>query len=240
MGVGFAVHLPRFVHMNMDMTMKIARFLLAVCAIVSAGCSSTRSILFEQADKEAYAVPMRPPFVLAPDDEVEIVFAGVNPDAVIPFQINTYSDAAIPSSKFRVDRDGMVTLPVLGKQQVGGMTEKEAEAMLVEKAAKYLKEPLVQVRIRNATLTVVGEVYEPRTFTIARPITLLEALSSAGDLMPSANRENILVQRMENGQLKQYRINLRTDEWFSSPCYYLQKGDVVYVSPRHGAKTKLH
>ena len=222
------------------MTMKIARLLLAVCAMVSAGCSSTRSILFDRADKESYVIPDRPAFVLAPDDEVEIVFAGINPDAVIPFQINTTSDASIPASKFRVDSDGMVTLPVLGKLQVAGKTEKETEAMLVEHAVKYLKEPLVQVRVRNATVTVLGEVYEPRTFGISQPIPLLAALGSAGDLMPSANRENILIQRRENGRLKLYRINLRTDEWFGSACYYLQKGDIVYVSPRRSAKTKLH
>ena len=63
-------------------------------------------------------------------------------------------------------------------------------------------------------------------------LTILDALSQAGDLTIYGKREKVLVLRNENGKQRVYGINLcSADHLYSSPVYYLQQNDVVYVEP---------
>ncbi len=197
-----------------------------VCLLSS--CATKKMTLFSGSESSGgtYGLPDVPGFVLEPGDAVSIVFFGNDKETVTPFNINE-------ADSYMVAPDGFVTLPVIGKKQLAGMTETEAERELQKAVAQQLRNPLVRVRISNAHVTVLGEVRHPGTFSINYPVTLLAALGLAGDMLPNANRENVLIQRQENGKVTQYRVNLLTDELFSSPCYYLRKGDVVYVSPRY-------
>ena len=96
-----------------------------------------------------------------------------------------------------------------------------------------MKDPVVTVEFMNLTIAVMGEVNKPGRFNIDRDkITLLEALSMAGDLSIYGKREKVLVLREENGKQRVYGINLcSADHLYSSPAYYLQQNDVVYVEP---------
>jgi len=57
----------------------------------------------------------------------------------------------------------------------------------------------------------------------------------AGDLNLSAKRNNILVQREEDGKKVQYRLDLLSKNVFTSPVYYLQQNDLVYVEPNYAS-----
>lgn len=200
--------------------------LLAVCLL--SGCSAERITLFSassSAGNGTFSIPAAPCFRLEAGDIVSINFFGPDQETVRPFNISKPDYVVAP--------DGSVTLPVVGGQRIAGMTEREAEQALEQAAARHLRNPTVKVRLKNVQVTVLGEVDSPGTFDIERPVTLLAALGMAGDLLPNARRDNILIQRQEDGKVKQFRVNLLTDELFASPCYYLHKGDVVYVSPRH-------
>ena len=84
----------------------------------------------------------------------------------------------------------------------------------------------------NLTVSVMGEVAHPGRYSIDKDnVTVLDALSMAGDLTIYGKREKVLVLRQENGKQRIYGINLCSGEHiYSSPVYYLQQGDVVYVS----------
>jgi polysaccharide export outer membrane protein len=60
---------------------------------------------------------------------------------------------------------------------------------------------------------------------------VLDALSAAGDLTVYGERENVLIIREENGKRTAHRLNLNSSEVFTSPYFYLQQNDYVYVSP---------
>ena len=63
-------------------------------------------------------------------------------------------------------------------------------------------------------------------------LTILDALSRAGDLTIYGVRENVLVAREDNGKQTYYRINLtNADELYSSPVFYLKPNDIIYVEP---------
>jgi polysaccharide export outer membrane protein len=62
-------------------------------------------------------------------------------------------------------------------------------------------------------------------------VTVLEAISMAGDISYLGKADNVLVIREQNGERVFAKINLLSKEIFSSPYYYLKTNDVVYVEP---------
>jgi polysaccharide export outer membrane protein len=92
---------------------------------------------------------------------------------------------------------------------------------------------VVTVEYANLCFNVLGEVNKPGRYTFDRDhLTILDALSKAGDLTIQGRRENVFVMREEGNQRKTYRVNLLNGrELLSSPAYYLQQNDVVYVEP---------
>ena len=68
-------------------------------------------------------------------------------------------------------------------------------------------------------------------------MTVLDAISKAGDLTIYGRRDNVTVLRQENGKQNVYRVNLNNGcELTSSPVYYLQQNDVIYVDPNNVRK----
>ena len=85
----------------------------------------------------------------------------------------------------------------------------------------------------NLTGSVMGEVNSPGRYSIDKDkMSILEVLSMAGDLTIYGRRDNVLVLRQEEGEQKVYAVNLASaDQLYTSPAYYLQQNDVVYVEP---------
>lgn len=138
-------------------------------------------------------------------------------------------------SGYTVDDEGNIDFPVLGKVHVAGLKREEiAEQIKNELMTKNLvKDPVVTVEFMNLCVSVLGEVNNPGRFAIDRDrLTILDALSMAGDLTIYGNRQKVLVLRQEDGQQRVYGVNLTSGEHvYTSPAYYLQQNDVVYVEP---------
>jgi polysaccharide export outer membrane protein len=110
--------------------------------------------------------------------------------------------------------------------------------LIESKLQDQVVNPIVTMRFLNARVTVLGEVKRPGTFTLNNGrMTLLEALGVAGDLTQYANRSNVLITRENNGKVEFARLDLRSDEVFTSPYFYLQQNDVVYVEPNQARTT---
>ena len=138
-------------------------------------------------------------------------------------------------SGYTVDTDGYINFPVLGKIKVEGMTREQIAEHLTKllKEQELIKDPVVTVEFMNLGVSVLGEVNRPGRISINRDnLTILDALSEAGDLTIFGKREKVLVLRQGNGKQRVYGINLCSAEHiYSSPVYYLQQNDVVYVIP---------
>ncbi len=136
---------------------------------------------------------------------------------------------------YTIDTQGFINFPVLGKVKVGGMTREQIAEYLTGqlKEQELIKDPVVTVEFINLGVSVLGEVNNPGRIKIDRDnMTILDALSEAGDLTIYGKREKVLVLRQENGRQRVYDINLCSAEHiYSSPVYYLQQNDVVYVIP---------
>lgn len=182
------------------------------------------------------------------NDILGITISAMDPMAVAPFNLPlvTYATpgeeriSTTPALQpYIVDTNGEIKFPILGQIKIGGLKKSEAEALIKEKLKPYLKDPIVSIQFMNYRITILGEVSRPGTYTIKNErISLLEALGLAGDLTIYGRRDNVLLIRELDGGKKEYiRINLKDTDILSSPFYYLQQNDVIYVEPN---KTRIN
>ncbi|MDE5813993.1 MAG: polysaccharide biosynthesis/export family protein, partial [Muribaculaceae bacterium] len=136
---------------------------------------------------------------------------------------------------YTVTKEGTIDFPVLGVLKVEGMTRGELAGFIKGEilGRGLLKEAQVSVEFLNVGVSVLGEVNRPGRFDLnSDQITLLEALSLAGDMSIQGQRENVKVLRTEGDKVKTYIIDLTDAQALaSSPAYYLKQGDIVYVEP---------
>jgi polysaccharide export outer membrane protein len=210
--------------------------------VLLSSCVSKKRITYFQYDQVKQAeVSNNYTTVFKPDDLLIITISASDLEAVkifnlpaVAFAAGTNTIAGAPQQEtYLVNSKGEIDFPILGTMKVGGKTREEVIEIFREKLdPDYVKDPTINIRIINFKVTVMGDVARPGTYTIQNErITILEALGLAGDLNISGQRDNILVTREENDQKNFYRINLLSNDIFTSPVYYLQQNDMVYVEP---------
>jgi polysaccharide export outer membrane protein len=183
-----------------------------------------------------------------PKDLLTITVNTSDPEAAAPFNLTvqtTYNTGGTNSlnrqatlQQYLVGNDGSIDFPVLGRLQVNGLTKSEAENLIRQKLGAYLKEsPIVTVRMTNYKISVLGEVARPGMFTINNEkVNIFEALALAGDLTIWGMRDNVkLIRENAIGQREIINLNLNKADIITSPYYYLQQNDILYVTPN---KTK--
>ena len=138
---------------------------------------------------------------------------------------------------YQVNDSGDINFPVIGAIKAIGLTKNQLQLVLEQELRSYIKNPSVSVKFLQFNVNVMGEVHAPGAikFYVDR-VTIIDALSAAGDLTDFGKRENILVIREQDGMKISHRIDLRNKEIFNSPVYMLHPNDIVYVSPN---KNKL-
>lgn len=148
------------------------------------------------------------------------------------------SSAAITGNQattygYLVDKKGDVRIPVLGDVHLAGVTTTEARDIVTTRALLSFKTPSVIIRFANFKISVLGEVQRPGIYTVPNErVTLLDALSYAGDLTIYGRRDNILLfRKQDNGVTSAIRLNLNSSEILKSPYFYLQQNDQIYVEP---------
>lgn len=207
------------------------------------GCSQQKKIAYLQnvdTIKELGVSQYEPK--IQPDDLLMIVVSAPDPEAAIPFNLSAESVSA-PANQmatmsqrqhmlYLVDKQGNIEFPVLGSISLLGKTKAEIGSDLKNKLTKYIKNPIVNIRIMNYKVSVQGEVTRPGTYPInSERVTILEALSLAGDLTIYGKRNNVLIIREVDGSKKIGRIDLTNADFMNSPFYYLTQNDIIYVEP---------
>jgi polysaccharide export outer membrane protein len=133
---------------------------------------------------------------------------------------------------YSVDPEGYINLPVLGKLQVAGLTVTEARSLIQTKATEYLKDAQIEVKLLSFKIYFLGEVKSPGQQTVfSDRANILEAVALAGDLTYNGNRKNVSILRSEQNRTRLIEVDLTQRDILTSPQYYLQPNDVVYVKP---------
>ena len=214
-------------------------FLLILIASLTS-CVSKKDITYFQNDEiEQAKVSNSYNTILKPDDLLQITISAIDLEAVKPFNLPAVNFAtttgnpigAPQQQSYLIDSDGYIEFPIIGQLKIGGLSRKDAINLLKKKLdPDYIKNPTINIRITNYTISVLGDVKRPGTYTIPNErITILEAIGLAGDLNITGKRNTVKVFREINGKKLKYNIDLRSNKVFTSPVYYLQQNDLVYV-----------
>ena len=230
--------------MNFKFILKSAFLLVSLLLVVS--CASRKDIAYLQDvdslqnSKEALNYEPK----LQKDDMLSIIVSADQPELTIPFnmpqiqgnyQINENQDGI---KTYLIDAYGFIEFPVVGKIKLAGLSRSEAVTKLQTAIKEYITNPTINLRILNYKVSVLGEVLKPGSIKInSERITLLEAISQAGDLTIYGKRDNILVIRESDGKMTYNRIDITKADFINSPFYYLSQNDVVLVEPN---KTKMN
>lgn len=224
--------------------------LMAVLAVGAASCGhkTYKNIAYFQDVEEDMSLPMdvNRGIVIQPQDKISIVVSTRNSALAQPYNLPrvTYTLGAENDDVggngnngvlgYVVDNNGYINMAGLGQLHVAGMNRWElsnyVRQLLIDR--NLLTDPNVTVEFMNFKISVLGEVNGPGTYNIVGDkVTILQALSLAGDLTIMGKRDNITVLREQGKERTFYHLDLRDTELFNSPAYYLQQSDVVYVYP---------
>jgi polysaccharide biosynthesis/export protein len=147
-------------------------------------------------------------------------------------RVNQPNATSLYLSGYLVTDSGYVNLPMIGHHEVVGKTVEEIEIRISEELKKYLKEFSVSVKLANFRVSVLGEVVRPGTFYFYESkVTILQALSTAGDFQEYADRSQVRVVREMPDKTETFLLNLKGADFLSSQQFLLRTGDVIYIEP---------
>lgn len=218
-------------------------FICIMALVLFASCFTPKKVLYLQDLPQGMEQEIKADFEakIKKDDLLQILILAQTPEAAKPFnlsalvqEVNSTSTGDQDQYSYLVDINGCIDLPVLGRMQVEGMTTQEVKTVITRKLQEknLIKDPVVQVRIQNFKVSILGEVKTPGVVDVkGERITVLEALSKAGDLTMQGRRDRVAVIREENGKRTAHYLDLKSKAVFDSPYFYLKQNDVVYVEP---------
>jgi polysaccharide biosynthesis/export protein len=221
---------------------------LVLCLLLLSSCVSRQEIVYFQGldqTGERLEQNKRKGLEIKPNDLLTISVAAPEKEAVIPFNLTVSGlpqQGGLESSlslqgrdqmqTYIVNNKGEISFPVLGEIKVAGLSTMQLSDKLKNEISEYVQDPIVNVRIVNFQVSVLGEVNRPGTFDVRdENLTLPKALGLAGDLSIYGKRDNVLVMREQNGKKLYEYLDLTKPEILNSPFFYLQQNDVVYVEP---------
>lgn len=225
------------------MKIKYVAYLVVCVAVFLTACTSTKKIIYLQdvVPLKQQEIEQKYEVIIHSDDLLAIMVNSRDPELALPFNMPmiTYQLGSASTGQQRVlgylvDTNGNIDFPILGQIHAEGLTRMQLTELIKNRLIEgdLIKDPIVTVQFLNFKISVMGEVGRPGSFTISGDrITLLEALSMAGDLTIYGRRDRVGVIRENDGKRTILFHDLRSVEIFNSPCYYLQQNDIVYVEP---------
>ena len=182
---------------------------------------------------------------IKPLDRLTVTINSKDPELAAPFNaassynslngLSSYSSSSNGNLQIlTVDKEGKLQLPIIGEIDCDGLTRNEL-AKKIENTIRengMVHDPIVIIQFADVKFSVLGEVARPGQFSITKDrISLFDALAMAGDLTIYGQRENVALIREENGMRTVHYFDLKNPDILTSPYFYLQQDDVVYVTP---------
>jgi len=218
---------------------------ILLCCVLASCRTQEKIVYFQDAvDRATENIPVYQGIVIQPKDIISIVVSSKIPELALSYNLPLHSYIAGSTSTsssysqrllgYLVDAEGYIDFPGLGKLKVAGMTRDQLSEMIKKNLIDegLINDPIVNTEFMNFKISVFGEVANPGTFDIQDDkITIFDAIGRAGDLTIYGKRDDVLVQREQNGVVTYYRLDLRSTAIIHSPAFYLQQNDVIYVTP---------
>jgi polysaccharide export outer membrane protein len=151
------------------------------------------------------------------DTTVESPDSRVTPNVDVNYRIgaddvltvNVWHEPEV-SRNVPVRPDGKISLPLVGDVQAAGMTPTQLKTELETRFAKFLTNPDVSVivaEIRSQRINVLGQVFRPGTYALIPPMSVIDAVATAGGLREFAKPNKIYVLRtLPTGQVERIKV----------------------------------
>lgn len=193
-------------------------------------------------------------YTIRRDDQLNIKVTSLTPSEYNVFAIANPAEAAgryqqsfvIGGAQgtiygYEVDPFGEIEMPMIGKLKVQGLTISELEADIQKRLSKYLKDPVIHIKVLNFRFSLLGEVNKEGIYsTFNHRITMLEAVSIAGGFTDLSDRTRVKLVRDNKGVVEIVYLDFLDEEFIGSPYYYLQPNDVLVVQPLKQRSTILY
>ena len=181
-------------------------------------------------------------YLLNPNDLLDIKISTMTPSAFNPFNdadrslvpgmVYGQSGTLVQPQGYYIDTDGYLELPILGRLPLAGLTISQAEDSIAVVVKKYLEKPVVRLKLLNFRFSILGEVETESTqYAGDNNLTLLQALSMAGGASEFGDLSKIKIVRQTGDKTYVFYVDLLTEDYLSSPFYYVQPNDVIVVPP---------
>jgi len=229
--------------------MKIRQLIIAALAATTlASCHTEEKILYFQdveIGKEE-SINNVIDIKLQPKDQISIVVNSKDAELAALFNLvrarqtlgnttgNVFSNNQGDVAGYTLDDSGEIDFPQVGKVKLAGLSKSQAAEKIKDilVSRNLCADAIVTVEFLNLYVSVIGEVTKPGKYSMTKDrMTILEAISMAGDLTIHGRRDNIYVVREVEGKRVTYELDLRSKDIFNSPAYYLQQNDAIYVHP---------
>ena len=218
---------------------KLVYFILVLFVLQS--CRTQKDVLyFQNIDKvnisENNLVDINE-YKFQPGDDLTINVSVENEELLKPFQIYITSPQKEGSStntsivSYLIDKNGDVNFPQLGKVKLAGLTRQESIDLLTQKISLYLKNPIVNVKLNNFRVTVLGDTGGDVINVKNENTNILEVIAESKMIQKSSDIDNILLIRKESNERIKYIVNLKDANLFNEPYYYVKQNDIIYIKP---------
>jgi polysaccharide biosynthesis/export protein len=225
--------------MKNDWKSKIYAF-MSIMLLISACVNTKKTTYFNDVGNTHIDAPESIVPLIHRNDLLSISVSSSNAEASKLFNEPNFSATVTSTNNgstqqmvgYLVTEDGEFKFPQLGKIRAEGLTVKQLSDLITQQIRdkELLVDPIVTVRFLNFRVTILGEVAHPTVVTVPNErMSILEAIGLAGDLTIYGKRDNVLLIREDKTGKLVVRIDLNSKDILSSPYYYLQSNDVVYV-----------
>ena len=175
-------------------------FILVATMFASAPIPQGAVARMPQAAEAPQSPPRTPPAAGAPEAQqpaqppAAVTGYTIGPEDLLT--ITVFGEQEL-TNKYRVEADGMITFPLIGRIPASGLTIREFQDRLASQLASgYIRNPQVRVEVdqyKSQSVFVIGEVRSPGKITMTGSMSLIEALALAGSPTSAASSELIVV-----------------------------------------------
>lgn len=179
--------------------------------------------------------------IIKPGDKLSISIWG-HEELSVGSVNSVYNSDEVTGKWLIVDNDGEVNFPQVGRVKVAGYDLKEVNYLMEEKYRALLKEPIINVRVVNQYVTVLGEVNKPGRYPLDNEqMTLVEIIGAAAGLTAYAKGHEVKLIRQVQNKPVELIVDLTDLVTFNDYNVQLQSDDVVYIGPneKKGADERL-
>jgi len=126
--------------------------------------------------------------------------------------VNVWRESEI-SRTVPVRPDGKISLPLIGDLQASGLTADQLQGIIKRQLKDYISNPEVTVivqEVKSRQINVVGQVAKPGTYVLAKNMTVLDSIATAGGFKDFAKTKKIYVLRVApDGTRTRLRFNYK-------------------------------